>query len=98
MFPLSKMSLNIQERQRNSLIQMLSLSDNNMSTATSNGDRQSSDYYDGMLWKVLIYDKSCQDLIGPLMKVSRACIQDTSLFIPNRNEHPYYRSASYTSS
>lgn len=53
---LSKMSLNVQERQRNSIIQMLSLN-----------EKTTDD--DGLLWKVLIYDQTCQDLIGPLMKV-----------------------------
>lgn len=51
------MSLNIQESQRNAVVRMLSLREGHPEATGA------------PLWKVLIYDKACQNLLAPLMKV-----------------------------
>jgi len=50
------MNQNIQEVQRNAIMRMLSVSQNDSGMGAQT-------------WKVLVYDKFCQDVVAPLMKV-----------------------------
>jgi len=57
----SKMSLDLQEAQRTSIIRMLQLKVGN--------EPESRSLTDVPQWKVLIYDRPCQDVVAPILKV-----------------------------
>jgi hypothetical protein len=63
------MSLDIQEAHRNAIVRMLQLK------ASNEPDNRKPD--SSQQWKVLIYDKACQDIIAPIMKV--CCIAKASI-------------------
>jgi hypothetical protein len=55
------MSLDLQEGQRKSIIRMLQLK--------ANGEDSDSRLDVVPQWKVLVYDRACQDVIAPILKV-----------------------------
>ncbi|KAI4837980.1 Sec1 family protein [Plasmodium brasilianum] len=60
------MSLNIQEQQKNSAINMLNLNDYNDSLNNSDNILY---YSHDKIWKILIYDSEGQNILAPLLKV-----------------------------
>jgi hypothetical protein len=63
--------MDLQEAQRMALGKMLHLKTN------SDADERRIDSVPQ--WKVLVYDKACQDIIAPIMKV---CLFETHLLLP----------------
>lgn len=60
------MSIDLQQSQRLSITQMLQLKTNSSFGDVIGGGT--------MQWKVLIYDKFCQDIIAPVLRVIRAYV------------------------
>ena len=55
------MTLDLQEYQRSSIVRMLQLKSD-----TGNEERRIDSLNQ---WKVLVYDRACQDIIAPILKV-----------------------------
>uniref|UniRef100_A0A0G4GIB1 Sec1 family domain-containing protein 1 n=1 Tax=Chromera velia CCMP2878 TaxID=1169474 RepID=A0A0G4GIB1_9ALVE len=69
----SSMSLNILEAQKNAVIRMLNLSttsDASVPLSAHTSSRSGGAWSEGSVtWKVLLYDKECQDRLATLMKI-----------------------------
>jgi hypothetical protein len=62
------MALNLQECQRSSIVRMLQLK-----TEVGADERRLDSVPQ---WKVLVYDRSCQDIIAPILKVCTSMFRD----------------------
>lgn len=75
------MSLDLQEGQRAAIVRMLQLK-----AGSSSDDRRSEAVPQ---WKVLVYDRACQDIIAPLMKVGQLRNLGVTLHLALKSErHP----------